>query len=181
MGGVWTQLENKDSHLLKLQYNGYNERDARQFLGRSHTHATTATAGLARISIEKNLRYLLPTHTSCWNAPWKTFSPIWIGFCFRVCLVLPHSSGVSVTSSSPVPVLWYRYDYDCHYHLSYDVTRRSGLRDPLTTQPSARASTETLLWLPCKNYYNYLLPLKCCIRYSSTAVPILGKVLVTLF
>ena len=96
--------------------------------------------------------------------------------CFRLMKLL-----YSVTSSSPVPVLWYRYDYDCHYHLSYDVTRRSGLRDPLTTQPSARASNETLLWLPCKNYYNYLLPLKCCIRYSSTAVPILGKVLVTLF
>jgi len=111
------------------------------FLADPTTHATTATAGLARISIEKYLRYLLPTHTSCWNAPWKTFSPIWIGFCFRVCLVLPHSSGVSVTSSSAAPVLWYRYDYDCHYHLSYDVTRRSGLRDPLATQPTARAST----------------------------------------
>eukprot|EP00985_Skeletonema_marinoi_P004210 scaffold1843_cov89-Skeletonema_marinoi.AAC.1 len=34
------------------------------FLADLTTHATTATAGLARISIEKFLRYLLPTHTT---------------------------------------------------------------------------------------------------------------------
>ena len=128
-------MENKDSHLLKLQYNGYNERDARHFLGRSHNTRNYRYRWTCSNIDRKVLTLLITNSYELLECSLEDFFPNMDWVLFPRMPRLPHSSGVSVTSGSAALVLDLLRQPLRQLHLSYDVIRRYGLRYPkrLTT------------------------------------------------
>jgi len=96
----------------------------------NHTYTTEEKSfGCSNISRRTYVTWFISTPGVDVDIPWRSFFPL--GFWLCVCLVWSHSSGVSVTRSSALLVLWYRYDsHTATDHVS-SIQLRLYVVDPL--------------------------------------------------